>query len=404
MNELNTQKQWKWGSIVPLIGGMSVANKMATGTNPAFLLSYPGFAGNDAHCVNYFKDSTPYNVIDPETNLLPESENKSLYHDVDFVSAVCPCAGLSMLNNSKGRGSDAKQNEWMYKSAELVLEQVKPKVFWGENAPGLYSPTGKGVVEKFQEMGEKNGYSLSLIKTDTFLHGIPQHRHRTFYFFWRGTEAPILNYYQRESPDLLEYLNRIPENASMMDLPFGMNTIDNVWFNFLQDKGISVSEVQNSRCKSVLDFYVDHELLPDLIQWSEEKGHDRMKNIAERVIRKKAEGKGWWDGSPLAPVGHINALISKNSGIVHPNGERPISAREAMWLMGLPNDFEMVDYDIKKQNHICQNVPVGTAKDWTNEVMRYINGEITEYGGRFVKQANASKRIDYRDKKIVPLF
>ena len=40
---------------------------------------------------------------------------------VDFVTAVCPCAGLSSANSSN-RGHDAPQNDWMYKTAEFVLE------------------------------------------------------------------------------------------------------------------------------------------------------------------------------------------------------------------------------------------------------------------------------------------
>ena len=37
-------KQIKWGTIVPLIGGMTVANKTVTGNEPSFLLSYDAFA------------------------------------------------------------------------------------------------------------------------------------------------------------------------------------------------------------------------------------------------------------------------------------------------------------------------------------------------------------------------
>lgn len=56
-----------------------------------------------------------------------------------------------MLNRSKndgtGRGSDAEINKWMFDSAEYVLGKIKPKVFWGENAPGLFTNIGEGVVE-----------------------------------------------------------------------------------------------------------------------------------------------------------------------------------------------------------------------------------------------------------------
>ena len=70
---------------------------------------------------------------------------------VDYINGVCPCAGLSMLNTSKtsgiSRGSDAEMNKWMFQSAEYVLGRIKPKVFWGENAPGLFTTIGLGVVD-----------------------------------------------------------------------------------------------------------------------------------------------------------------------------------------------------------------------------------------------------------------
>ena len=70
---------------------------------------------------------------------------------MDYINAVCPCAGLSMLNTSTNtgtsRGTDAEKNKWMFDSAEYVLGRIKPKVFWGENAPGLFTTMGKGVVD-----------------------------------------------------------------------------------------------------------------------------------------------------------------------------------------------------------------------------------------------------------------
>ena len=69
---------------------------------------------------------------------------------VDYINAVCPCAGLSTLNTSKARGSDNAQNEWMIKSAEYVFGKIKPKVLWGENAPALFSDKGLGMVDKLR--------------------------------------------------------------------------------------------------------------------------------------------------------------------------------------------------------------------------------------------------------------
>ena len=82
----------KYGTIIPLIGGMTVGNKKATGNDPSLILSYPAFGDNDQHCRTYFKD-TPYVEIDVATNRT--EENIKSYGKLDFMSTVCPCAGLS---------------------------------------------------------------------------------------------------------------------------------------------------------------------------------------------------------------------------------------------------------------------------------------------------------------------
>ena len=201
----------KYAGIVPLIGGMMFGAEKATGKKPEYILSYPPFAGNDSMLMDYWKDVS-YHVIDPDSNTV----DKPLV-EVDFVSALCPCAGLSQLNNGKNRGANATQNDWMYKTAEFVLEGMRPKVFWGENAPGLFGPVGEPVAEKLRAIGEKNGYSMTLLKTTTMLHGIPQNRVRSFYFFWKSETAPILNWYSVERPTLEQFLSGIDEYVSPED-------------------------------------------------------------------------------------------------------------------------------------------------------------------------------------------
>lgn len=395
-------KKIKWGAVVPLIGGMSVANKNATGEDPSFILSYEAFKDNDAHCVNRFP-SAKYFLADAETNKLPDNIEAGLFEDVDFVSAVAPCAGLSMLNSNtngsdRARGGDAVQNDWMYKSTRLILENVKPKVLWGENAPGLYTAMGEKVVNNLRDISKEYGYSMSLVKTDTFLHGIPQHRMRTFYFFWRDSEAPILNYYKKKTPLLEDYLNQVPANAPYQDVQFGIGkTSDNGWFKFAETKGWSVRRLIESPYKTMFHWVGTEGFTEECLQWATDNGETSMAKFVAHTQKKLADNKGWWDGSPLIFYEATNAIIGKNASIIHPTAERGITLREAMWLMGLPHDFEMVG---GHWNHICQNVPVTTATDWTSEVVRFVRGEISEFGGNFVKQNNISQRIDHTETKL----
>ena len=82
-------------------------------------------------------------------------------------------------------------------------------MYWGENAPGLFD-SAVSLVEKMKEIGKKHDYSFSMIKTNSELHGLPQKRIRTFYFFWSSPTVPVLDWKKRPRRDLGEYLAEIP--------------------------------------------------------------------------------------------------------------------------------------------------------------------------------------------------
>ena len=199
----------RWGTIIPLIGGSALGCQKSAGCLPEFHLSYTPFANNEQHLKRYWPE-VPFHYLDknPITN----------FEGVDYVNSVCPCAGLSMLNTSKSdgqkRGANAAANKWMLDSSIYVLSKVRPKVLWGENAPGLFTNIGEGVVQKLREIGKQLGYSFSVMKTSTEMHGIPQRRIRTFYFFWNTPTVPMMTYQKRERKDLLSYLKEIPKDAS----------------------------------------------------------------------------------------------------------------------------------------------------------------------------------------------
>lgn len=230
------------------------------------------------------------------------------------------------------------------------------------------------------------------------MHGIPQHRQRSFYFFWKDSEAPILGYHKRESPLLKDYLAEIPEDCTLMDKGFGLGALeDNEWMQFLKYKSCDVKEAIASPAMTVLQLIWRNGWMDEAIIWGKENEKRNVWRLCERALEKAKDSKGVWDASPLLFNEATNAIIAKNSGIIHPDGERGITVREAMHLMGLPHDFDLVN---GHWNHICQNVPVKTASDWTTEVIRFIKGEITEFGGDFVKQNNITQRIDFSAKKV----
>jgi len=409
----------KYCNIIPLIGGMTIGNRQATGNDPEFIVSWNAFSQNDSHIVNYL-GNVPYHIIDKdESESVSENLKKSHKGKVDFVSSVCPCAGLSMLNNvSSGtseykRGSDAVQNDWMYKSSEWVLENLETKVLWGENAPGLFTNLGKGVRDNLREIGLKYGYSFSIVKTNTYLHGIPQQRTRTFYFFWKSKNAPILEWFERDdsAKDLSEYLEEIPNDAQYQDEYFTNNGHKPVsdWklYEFVLEKTGMTDEEFRSKVRGGLYGYVAaNGMVEDAISWFDERypNHEEGKNgerqHLDHIKRKLDDGKGFWDSSPFFPSTYTNAIISKNmTTLVHPIHDRFLNMREHMHLMGLPHDF-ILSEENKHFNHVAQNVPVKTARSYTDQVIKFINGELRDSGYQFLMQNNITQKITFAENEM----
>lgn len=391
MQEQNHSFSPNWGTIIPLIGGMTLGNQMAAGKEPDFLISYPDFNGNDSHAWNWFGTQNKIK-IDSTQNKLPDDFLSKLPERIDFISTVPPCAGLSTLSAANG-DPNSPINEWMIKSASLAMD-LKPKVIMGENAPTLFSDVGVDFLERLKKLAFSRGYSLSLVKTDSRLHGLPQRRMRTFYFIWDSERAPILNWYNRERPTLAEYLNQIPPDTGYTEVfPNNKNLEDvSLWKwreyaiktfpNFIEVPSTIISTIKSN-------------LLNECMNFLEELGDIRAKERVARVKKSLDMGKNFRTSDVIRfgrnSIDYMNAVqgtILTNT--VHPTERRWLNVREYMHMMGLPHDFRMQN---QKWNHICQNVPTNTARDWTYEVIKFCKGELELSQWKFLKQDNIKQKI-----------
>jgi len=398
----------RWATIIPLIGGSAIGCYKSTGVLPLFNISYQTFAKNEEHLARYWP-TVPMLYLD---NLSKKGLEMMKQQDIDFVTSVCPCAGLSTLNSCQAglaaRGPEAVQNDWMLRSAELVLSVIKPKVFWGENAPGLFTKSGRDLVTKLKLIGQRFGYSFSLVKTNSELHGLPQRRVRTFYFFWRSPCAPLLAWMKLKPPGLVEYLSLIPSWASLQDVYVHDGLASHRFrpYQFLlKREGLSHQEFSKKmkRGMTVARYLERNGLIDTCIKWLK-KFYPKEKfsmgtrskkthiHFLRRMKKKLAQGKGYWDVSVKFMGNCFTAVISKNIlHAVHPIEDRFFSIRELLHLMGMPHDFEIDD--VKNMNHICQNVPVNTAKDVANEVVKFCKGESEMTKFKFLKQDNVRRRL-----------
>ena len=399
-------EQLTWAPIIPLIGGFSVGAEMAAKTPPVGIFSYSAFDKNDSHYVNYqnntLKRNIPYYHLDNESTKVPKQK-------IDIMVATPPCAGLSQLNTGKkgtdkGSGSCAVQNEWMYKSTTDAIENFSPTVIIGENAPTLYTTMGEGVAQNLYEIAKKNNYSLALYKTTTYCHGLPQKRLRCFYFLFKSESAPSLQFYKRDLVGTFEqYLTEIPESATLQDYDniIRKDIINEPYYMFLQHK-FNSHDVRNiilERSFTAHSYVVKENLMNEFVEWAE-KNHQKGYELGIHAQKKFADGKGVWDGSIHVFRDHMNALIGRAlAESIHPNKDRSLNIREALHMMGLPSNFELLG-GRKNVNHIAQNVPTFTARDMVTEAIEFINGNRELTNENFAKFNNIKQKMDTKGVTI----
>lgn len=393
-----TSKKYTYAAIVPLIGGEVIGTSEAlNGQLPEYVLSYSPFKNNDEHYINYIRTQKGWTG---DYVMLDENEDYEAAA-VDVVLTTCPCAGLSSFSTTSSENSAT--NDWMYRTAEYVLGTIKPKVFWGENAPRLYGNSGKKVADRLHEIGKVNGYSLNLYYTESRLHGLSQKRPRTFYFFTKGETAPIFPWHNKE-PESVEDLLKMPkrEDDQMNILTNEECPSKNAWvaYNMAMTNSSTIGELANHFDKTTnlivcTDGGYGKSLL-EVADWMDANGFSHVAKRARAMQAKRDDGKGYWAHGVTMPKGKlIPAFIGALPYcMINPFTERYITIRDGLRLMKMPEDFNLVgDKPLNKINHICQNVPVTTARDMMLNVIDHLEGKTVNGDCTYIKQSNKNKNI-----------
>lgn len=385
-----------------MIGGESIGVERATGSPPEFLLSYDAFASNDSHLVNYYEQRG----LDVSYHSLDSGPPPFDVTGVDSVSSVCPCAGLSALSQSSH--ADNPKNDWMYKTAEYVLSEMRPACYWGENAPALYTNKGTKVREGLIEIGRKYGYTASFYKTRSLLHGLPQIRNRSFFFLWRGDRAPVFEYFDRPFPTIERLILDARGNSQTEPINTRTPSEDPFYAYILRKMcgGMSHADFvkkfqsgerpMSARSNDVFCMIEESgEKLEDLRDWLASNGYEKAAKVVEYDLYKRSIGKGTMRRNTIIPHGHIGAFVGHYPHVLtHPVQDRYISYREAMTIMGLPDNFELLNPK-KNVNHVCQNVPVQTAADVAGEVAAALGSPTSrDWVSGVVMQDNTARRVD----------
>ncbi|MCK9447288.1 DNA cytosine methyltransferase [bacterium] len=385
---MNDNKIITHAAIVPLAGGFVIGAMNILNKPPEVIFSYKCFESNDKLLLRYLKKrgyNIPYYQLDDISCNYDEIE-KLYKNKIDFVTAVPPCSGLSQAAQRKaGSRSTAPPNDWMYKSAEFILNNIQPTIYTFENAPGLYTNAGNEVRKRLIEIGNIYGYSITFYKTNTLKHGIPQSRPRTFALFYKGPFAPILHSYNKERLNLIDYLNNIPKDAKHQN-----DYMTNDWditkyeiYKFLKYKLGDNWHQQLIDFRPHItsyDYLIRNNLLNEFQEWQLKlPENERTKIVTKDIIHikeKLAMNKNSRVNFRFIVLDkeYTHAVFGEMmSREIHPTQDRLMNIREFMHLMGLPHDYNLENE--KEYVKISQNVPVTTCMDMVKEMVEIIKGE-----------------------------
>jgi len=365
------------GHIIPLVGGSVVGTSMALGSEPEWIASWGSvFGGNDQYCLKYM-DKVPF--YDFEENVFPKGY-------VDIITSLPPCAGLSMANTTSGdkannpRGCSAPSNIHMYNAAEFSMKNIKPKAIMVENAPTLYSKMGEEFAERINALANEHGYTMSLVKTTSINHGVPQERTRSFFFLWKGDKVPVMAPIKKSFDPFHKFLKdgRFAPSDSVSKSK-KLPSEDPLW-QFIESKYVGstkqdiLANVASQRMTSVWNVIHDSGWLEEACRVVKDEKANRWLNY---TLEKKKAGKNIMDGSMKLAWYRTQSLMWKSLPyLMHPYEDRWLTVAEGLALMGFPNDYaEKVHIPTKDSNVICQNVPACTAGDWITEVAIALDGK-----------------------------
>jgi site-specific DNA-cytosine methylase len=393
----------KHAAIIPLIGGSVIASQEVFGSIPEYLLTYEGFQANESHLLNWYRSSQnkdiPYHYVD---------RNEKPNTKVQVVSTVCPCAGLSQL--SHGFGTHNQNNQWMVRSAEYILGELKPDVFWGENAPGFAGKIGADIRNQVRKIGRDNGYAMTVYRTRSLLHGTAQTRERTFYFFWKGMKTPLLGYYNRPWKKIEDVIRDARSNTMQEPINPKTPSKDDPYYRFILEEmygGLTHHQFSHEkmeflkvRSNDVFSFIEQQGYdYKQVGAWLEKNGYDKEVEKCKYKYDKLASGGNVMRRGTIVPKDFIGAFVGHYpSMLTHPDIDRYITYREALSIMGMPEDFELLDPK-KSSNHICQNVPVKTARDMAVEVNEVLLGNRPYLDSSYTYQVNAHQSHEIWEEK-----
>ena len=272
------------------------------------------------------------------------------FKNIDFLSGGFPCQAFSYAG--KKMGFEDTRGTLFFEFARAINE-IKPKVFLGENVKGLLSHDEGRTLESIKVVIAELGYTLIEPKVlKAMFHCVPQKRERLFLV---GIRNDLAEQAEFKWPDPYHRVMTVEDALKKGDL-------------YPADVPESLGQLYPARKKEILSIvpqvgcWVN---LPDDIQREYMKKSYFLGGGKTGMARRLA-----W-GSPSLTL--TCAPAQKQTERCHPRETRPLTVREYARIQTFPDNWEFMGAMTSQYKQIGNAVPVNLAHSMGRRLIALLN-------------------------------
>lgn len=298
-------------------------------------------------CATLRKNRPDWNVVEDDIHNISFKEYKG---KVDFLSGGFPCQAFSYAGN-KGGFEDARGT--LFFELARAVDEVKPKVFMGENVKGLYTHDKGHTFEVIKSVIADLGYTLvepQVLKAIQYQ--VPQKRERLILIAIRNDIADKVKFH---------YPSPYKRVVTLRDAFFKGVLYD-------CDVPSSIGQQYPKRKKEIMaqvpmgGYWKD---LPEDLQREYMKGSYDMEGGRTGIARRLSLDE------PSLTLTCAPAM--KQTERCHPIETRPLTVREYARIQTFPDDWEFCGNMTAQYKQIGNAVPVNLAAAVGRSLIRLFN-------------------------------
>lgn len=302
---------------------------------------------NKDACCTLRKNRPLWNVVEEDIHnfSFKEFEGK-----VDFLSGGFPCQAFSYAGN-KGGFEDARGT--LFFEMARAINEIKPKVFMGENVKGLFSHNDGKTLQTIKHIIKELGYTLVEPRVlKAIQYQVPQKRERLILIAIRNDIAEKVSY---------TYPSPYKRVVTLRDA---------LYRGLLYDCDVPQSEGQlyPAKKKEIM------KLVPMGGNW---------KDLPEDIQKEYMKGSLELEGGKTGIARRLSldepsltltcAPAMKQTERCHPIETRPLTVREYARIQTFPDDWEFCGNIAERYKQIGNAVPVNLAYAIGRSLIRLFN-------------------------------